>query len=450
MSASTTPAAVQSDPRTRDLLQRRHRTLGRHSPLFYSEPLELVRGRGVRVEDSAGRSYLDAYNNVPHVGHAHPEVARAVHEQMQRLALHTRYLNENVLDYAEQLLATFEPGLDRVAFSNSGSEANELALRVARQHTGARGVLVSDWSYHGTTSALAEVTTALAAGEPFADHARRLRVPDATGLDAAATAELLAAALREVDQAVESLDRAGHGVALVLIDPLFTTEGLVRVPDGYVDGLARRVRAAGGLVVSDEVQAGFGRTGTSMWGYQEHGIVPDLVTLGKPMGNGHPLGGTVLRADLLEEFGARNEYFNTFGGNPVSAAAGRAVLEVMRAERLRERAVALAPVLSAGLHDVAATSPGIVAVRGQGLFQGLEFVDPATGGPDGGAARAVVEGVRRAGVLISRIGRHGNVLKIRPPLAIEEADVRTLLDRLADVVAEVGTGSREPAGQRPS
>ncbi|MEZ0163648.1 aspartate aminotransferase family protein [Kineococcus sp. LSe6-4] len=440
MSASTTPAATQSDPRTRELLDRRHHTLGRHSPLFYSEPLELVRGRGVWVEDSAGHRYLDAYNNVPHVGHAHPEVARAVHEQMQRLALHTRYLNENILDYAEQLLATFDPGLDRVAFSNSGSEANELALRIARQHTGARGVLVSDWSYHGTTSALAEVTTALAAGEPFADHARRLRIPDATGLDAAATADLLEAALREVDEAVASLQEAGHGVALVVVDSLFTTEGLVRVPAGYVDGLARRVRAAGGLVVSDEVQAGFGRTGTSMWGYQEHGIVPDLVTLGKPMGNGHPLGGTVLGADLLEEFGARNEYFNTFGGNPVSAAAGRAVLEVMRTEGLRERAAALAPVLQEGLHALAAATPGIGAVRGQGLFQGVDFVDPATGAPDGETARAVVEGMRRAGVLISRIGRDGNVLKIRPPLAIAQDDVRTLLDRLTEVSARVSGG----------
>ncbi|WP_432536629.1 aspartate aminotransferase family protein [Kineococcus arenarius] len=430
---SVTPASVGS-PRTRELLERRARTLGRHSPLFYDEPIELVAGSGAWVEDSAGRRYLDGYNNVPHVGHAHPVVADAVVTQMHRLALHTRYLNEHVLDYAEQLLATFEEPLDRVAFTNSGSEANELALRIAWQHTGSRGVLVSDCSYHGTTYSLARVTTGLVTGESFADHARALRIPDATGMSAEQSAELLVTSLREVDEAITSLQEAGHGVAVLLVDPLFSSEGLNTLPPGYVTGLVQRVRAAGGLVVSDEVQSGFGRTAESMWGYQNHGIVPDMVTMGKPMGNGHPLGGTVLSDALLEEFGSRNMYFNTFAGNPVSAAAGRAVLQVMRDEKLVERAVDLSEVVGAGFRELQRVDPRVSAVRGRGLYQGLEFTDPGTGAPDADTARTVVEAMRNDGVLISRIGRNGNVLKIRPPLAITEDDVQVLLEKLTTAV----------------
>jgi len=413
-----------------DLLARRQRTLGRHSPLFYETPLELVSGRGVWVKAANGSRYLDAYNNVPHVGHAHPAVANAVSKQMRKLALHTRYLNPRVIEYAEALLGSLAPELDRVAFSNSGSEANELAIRVARLHSGSTGLLISDHSYHGTTLTLAHATTALTVSEAFGDNVRALRIPDATGLDTTAEARLLGESLRDVDEAIASLDEAGQGVAAVMIDSLFSTEGLVRTPEGYIEGLVERVRKAGGLYISDEVQSGFGRTGTAMWGYELFAPIPDLVTMGKPMGNGHPLGGTVLRADLLEEFGTANMYFNTFGGNPVSAAAGHAVLEVMADEQLQARAAVLGSHIRERLTGELASNPRVASVRGTGLFIGMSFIDPETGGSDGPTAKRIVEDMKKRRVLISRVGRDGEVLKIRPPLALERQHADILLDKL--------------------
>lgn len=417
-----------------DLLQRRQLTLGRHSPLFYDAPLELISAHGVWVKSADGTRYLDAYNNVPHVGHAHPAVANAVSKQMRTLALHTRYLNARVVEYAEALLAQFDPELDRVAFSNSGSEANELAIRVARLHTGSTGLLVSDHSYHGTTLALARATTALTVSEPFGDNVRGLRIPDATGLSPSAQARILEHSLREADEAIASLEEAGHGVAAVIIDSLFSTEGLVRTPAGYIEGLVERVRRSGGLYVSDEVQSGFGRTGSTQWGYEMFAPVPDLVTLGKPMGNGHPLGGTVLRAGLLEEFGAENMYFNTFGGNPVSAAAGHAVLDIMAAEKLQERADEVGAHIRARLTEDLASNPYVESIRGTGLYIGLRFIDPETGEASGPTAKRIVEDMKTRRVLISRSGREDEMLKIRPPLAFELQHAEILLEKLSSSI----------------
>ncbi|MBG6085126.1 aspartate aminotransferase family protein [Zhihengliuella flava] len=415
---------------TADLLTRRYATLGEHSPLFYREPLELVRGEGVWLTDATGRTYLDAYNNVPHVGHAHPAVADAVNRQLRTLNLHTRYLNHVVVDYAEALLETFADPLDRLFLVNSGSEANELALRVARQHTGHTGVLVSDFSYHGNTTSLAQLTTGLTVAEPLGDHVRALRIPDAAGLTDAEASVLCASALQEADQAIASLQAAGHGLSAVLFDPLFSTEGLLRPPQGYVEGLAARVRAAGGLVVADEVQSGFGRLGDVMWGHELFDLSPELVTLGKPMGNGHPVGGVVTTAELLDEFGRRNMYFNTFAGSPVSSAAAHAVLRVMDAEQLRPRARQNGEFIAARLEQLAREYPAVASVRGQGLFFGLTLVRPdGSAAPE--AARALTERMREAGVLISKIGREDNVLKMRPPMVLERAEAELLLDRLA-------------------
>lgn len=420
-------AAAENSP---GLLQRREATLGRHTPLFYDTPIELVSGRGVMLKSADGKRYLDAYNNVPHVGHGHPAVANAVAQQMRKLALHTRYLNPRVVDYAEALLARFAPELDRIAFGNSGSDANEVAIRVARMHTGSTGLLVSDHSYHGATLTLAQATTALKVSEPLGDNIRTLRIPDATGLSAEAEAELRETALRSVDDSISSLQAAGHGIAAVLIDGLFSTEGLVKPPTGYVEGLITRVRKAGGLYISDEVQSGFGRTGANMWGYEMFTPIPDIVTMGKPMGNGHPIGGAVLRADLLEEFGAANLYFNTFAGNPVSAAAGHAVLNVMADEQLQGRAMEVGAHLQKQLTAALRSNPRVESVRGTGLFVGLRFVDPESGEASGPTAKRVVEDVKSKGVLISRVGRHDEVLKIRPPLAFEHKHAEILLSKL--------------------
>ncbi|CAM5484896.1 aspartate aminotransferase family protein [Leifsonia shinshuensis] len=428
-----------------DLLTRRFDTLGPYSPLFYDRPLEFVRAEGVWLTDAHGDRYLDGYNNVPHVGHAHPRVVAAIAEQAATLNIHTRYLNDRVVDYAERLLATFDDALDRIVFTNSGSESNDLAFRIATQHSGASGILISDFSYHGHTQALARVTTGLRAHEGLGPHVRTLRIPDLDGADvdgpAGAQPEdaVLDAALREVDEAIASLQAAGFGVAAVLFDSLFSTEGLNRVPEGYVRGLAERVRRAGGLVIADEVQSGFGRTGRSFWGHRNHGIVPDLMTMGKPMGNGHPLGGVALPAALLDEFGPRNMYFNTFGGNPVSAAAGLAVLDVLADERLVERAQENGRAIRAALAQLGAEHPWIGVPKGDGLFFGVEVYDrPAADAgarPDPARTKAVVEAMRDRRVLVSRIGRHDSVLKMRPPLAIEAPEVDLVLATLADALA---------------
>lgn len=416
------------------LLERRFNTIGTHSPLFYDSPLELVSGEGVWLTSASGQRYLDAYNNVPHVGHAHPQVVEAVTQQMKKLALNTRYLNTRVVEYAEELLAKHHESLDRVAFSNSGSEANELALRIARFASGNTGLIVSDHSYHGTTLALAQATTALQKSEPLGDNVRPIRIPDATGLTEAQAQQLLTDSLAEVDAAIASLQAAGFGVAATFFDGLFSTEGLVKPPKGYVKGLVERVRRAGGLYIADEVQSGFGRIGRLMWGYELYDTVPDMVTMGKPMGNGHPLAGTVMSAALLEAFGAENMFFNTFGGNPVSSAAGHAVLDVMASEGLRGRAIGVGNYLREHLTRELAGNPRIDEVRGDGLFAGLRFTDPETGEPDPASAKRVVEGMYARGVLISRIGRHDEVLKIRPPLAFDIEHAGVLLEHLPAVI----------------
>ncbi|GAA1596421.1 aspartate aminotransferase family protein [Leucobacter chromiireducens] len=418
------------------LIARRARTIGPYSPLFYDEPLHFVSGQGVWLTEASGARFLDGYNNVPHVGHANPRVVQALTEQAACLNIHTRYLNERVLDYSEQLLATFAPGLDRVLYGNSGSEANELAIRIARQLTGATGMLVSDYSYHGTTITLAQLTTGLRTREPLAPHVRAIRVPDLDS-DPRPAELVLAAALQDVDDAIAELQEAGFGLAASLFDPLFSTEGMARVPEGYVAGLVDRVRHAGGLVIADEVQSGFGRTGSHMWGHAWAGMDPDLVTLGKPMGNGHPMSAVVTSERVLDEFGSRNEFFNTFAGNPVSAAVGQAVLDEMAAEQLMARAERLGTEARSAFDSLATRHDFVSAAKGVGMFLGLEFA--LDGHPAPELAKQVVEGVKRRGVLISRIGRHESVLKVRPPLAFGHAELPALLGALGEALDEASS-----------
>ncbi|GAA4911646.1 aspartate aminotransferase family protein [Nesterenkonia rhizosphaerae] len=425
---------------TESLLSRRFATMGRHEPLFYNEPLHLVSAHGVWLTDISGRRYLDAYNNVPHVGHCHPRIVEALRSQASTLNIHTRYLNEHVVDYSEELLSRFEPSLNRVLLTNSGSEANDLAFRMAAQHTGARGILVTDHSYHGNTTLLAGITTGLRTHEPLAAHVRAFPVPD---LDAAENRdrdeqEILQEALEQVQRAAEELVAAGHGVSAVIMETLFSTEGLPRVPEGFVTGVAETVRSAGGLVIADEVQSGLGRLGSHFWGYQKHGLIPDLVTLGKPLGNGHPVAGVVTTGDLLEEFGSRNEYFNTFGGNPVSAAVAHEVLRVIDEEQLTQRCAQLGDLVAQRMQQLVQAHPRLGAAKGSGLFFGLSvFADEDHRQPDGASAKALVESVKEAGVLLSRIGPSGSVLKIRPPLALSQQELPVLLEAVEQAVGNV-------------
>jgi len=431
------PGGQQAD---QDLLARRFATLGSHSPLFYEKPLELVSGLGVWLTDAQGKVYLDGYNNVPHVGHANPVVADAVNVQMVTINLHTRYLNSRVVEYAEALLATFDGDLKRLFLTNSGSEANELALRIARQHTGHTGVLVSDFSYHGNTTSLAELTTGLTVNEPLGAHVRALRIPDASTMTDTEALELLEKSLEDVDSAIASLQETGHGVSAFLFDPLFSTEGLLQLPAGYIEGVAARVRAAGGLVISDEVQSGFGRTGSNMWGYQMFEIEPDFVTMGKPMGNGHPIGAVVTTAPLLDEFGRRNMFFNTFAGSPVSSAAGLAVLQFMEQEDLMAKAEELGRYIKGRLCTIAEGSPHVGSVRGSGLFFGLDILQgDGSQKPAPALTKTLIEDMRERGVLISRVGRDNNVLKMRPPLVFTREHADILLEQLEQSLASLNS-----------
>lgn len=421
-------------PSNAALIARRNRTIGPYSPLFYKEPLQFVSASGVWLTEASGERYLDGYNNVPHVGHANARVVQAMHEQAATLNIHTRYLNERVIDYSEQLLDTFAPELNRVLYGNSGSEANELAIRIARQQTAETGMIVSDYSYHGTTITLAELTTGLETREPLAPHVRALRIPD-LDRDPRPEEEVLAETLAELDAAIDSLREAGFGLAAALFDPLFSTEGMPRIPAGLVAGIAQRVRAAGGLLIADEVQSGFGRTGSHMWGFESVGMQPDLVTLGKPMGNGHPMSAVVTSEAILDAFGSRNEFFNTFAGNPVSAAVGEAVLDEMAAEQLQARAATLGGIAAERLRTLAERYDFVRAAKGTGMFLGLDFA--VDGDPAPVIAQQVVESMKSRRVLISKIGRDQSVLKVRPPLAFGAEDLPVLLDALEESLSEV-------------
>jgi 4-aminobutyrate aminotransferase-like enzyme len=421
---------------TPSLLERRFRVLGKHSPLFYDKPLELVRGEGVWVYDADGKRYLDAYNNVPHVGHCHPRVVEALSRQAATLNTHTRYLDNTVVTYAERLLATFDRSLTNVFFCCTGTESNELALRIARETTGGQGIICTAWAYHGNSAAVSQISSLFTPPDKRGPFVRTIPVLDPyrerQGRD---DATLVATYAQEVQKAIDDFKRRGVKFAGLLVCTAFSSEGLPTVPQGYLSKVVDIVHGAGGLFVADEVQAGFGRFGSHMWGHQMLGGQADIVTLGKPMGNGHPLAGVVARADLVEEFTSQNMYFNTFGGNPVSAAVGLAVLNVLEEERLLENARRVGDYVIAGLRRLQTKHPLIGDVRGRGLFFAVEMVrDRKTQEPAGLATKRIVNGMRERGVLISRIGPHDNILKIRPPMPFNMENADLLLQTLDDVM----------------
>ncbi|HJV71702.1 aspartate aminotransferase family protein [Ideonella sp.] len=418
------------------LLERRHRVLGRGAPLFYDEPLHVVRGEGVWLHDAHGRRYLDAYNNVPIVGHCHPRVVEAIARQANELNVHTRYLHENIVRYAERLTATFD-GLDMAIFTCTGSEANDLALRMARLLTGSEGIICSNNTYHGNTAAVDELSTTFRGGQPGSSRVRSVPFPETyrpvRGLQGA---ELADAYVSEVRSCIEHFQRSGIGLAGMLVCPIFANECLPDVPSGFLERAAQLVREAGGFIIFDEVQAGFGRTG-EFWGHDKTGVVPDIVTLGKPMGNGYPIGGVVSRSSIVNAFRDRVMYFNTFAGNPVACAAALAVLDVIESDGLLEHVRQIGPQVTDRLRKLMPVHEGIGDVRGKGMFWAVELVtDRAARTPDAARAKAVVNRMRDHGVLISRLGAHDNVLKIRPPLPFAEPHAALLLEALDQSLAE--------------
>lgn len=434
LNAFDAASGVRLEPDTENLIGRRQRTFGPSSMLFYKRPLHIVRAEGVWLIAADGSRYLDAYNNVPSVGHCHPKVVAAVAQQMGLLNTHSRYLNDGIYSYAERLLGTMPAELSNVVFTCTGSESVDLALRIARTLTGGDGVIVTQNAYHGNTSAVTEISPSSASTAPRNPDVFLVPAPDTFRGDAEDIGAAFAASVRS---AIAAMQARGVKFAAFIADSIFSSDGVFPGDPGFLAATAEAVRDAGGLYIADEVQPGFARTGEAMWGFARHGGVPDIVALGKPMGNGYPMGGVVIRPDLLAEFGSQNGYFNTFGGTPVAAAAGMAVLDAIASEGLQENAKTTGAYLLDGLKTVAAGAPVVGDVRGCGLYLGVELVQPGSEAPDPGAAERVVNAMREQRVLIGTAGLHGNILKIRPPLpfAREHADI--LIDAFAGAVAQL-------------
>ena len=411
---------------TDELAARRRGVLG-DSPLSYRDPLHVIGGEGVWLHDRDGRRYLDAYNNVQVVGHANRTVADAIGGQARTLATNTRYLHEAAVELGDRLTATMPAGLDTVIFVNSGSEANEVAWRLATANTDHEGAIVTDHAYHGIT----EATSAMSPESWPADHE-----PDWVETVPPPVETTARDPVEGMRNAIAALETDGTGVGAFVFDSLFTSDGIHPPTGELLTQVADEVRAAGGLVVADEVQAGFGRTGDDLWGFESAGVVPDVVTLGKPMGNGHPVAAVVTRSALAETLRDRTGLFSTFGGNPVSASAALAVLDVVQTRGLVDQARATGTALRAGLEELAATHDTLGSVRGTGLMCGVSVTDAGTGQPSRDEAAAIVNALRDRGVLIGTTGPQYGVLKIRPPLVFDRTHADQLIDAMESVLTE--------------
>jgi 4-aminobutyrate aminotransferase-like enzyme len=422
---------------TTNLLARRNAALGAGAPLFYEVPLHIVRGQGVYLFDVDGRRYVDMYNNVPCVGHANPHVAEAMASQQATLNVHSRYLHEGVVAFAERLAALHGPQIESVILSCSGTEANEMALRMARFATGKRGIVCSNATYHGNSELVGSLTrltqqpavNPAVRAFPFPEKYR----PITPNLSDAALCD---AYLKELEEAIARLEASGEGIAALIVCSIFANEGLPDVPAGFMPRAAAMVREAGGLVIADEVQAGYARTG-NWWGYEVTGFVPDIVVTGKPMGNGLPLAATTASRALVETFRAKTRYFNTFASSPLQAAVGMAVLDEIERRDLRSNAASVGGALKASLSQRKGASDAIGDVRGHGLFVGVEMVRPADGSPDTDLAKRVINVLKDKGFLTSNAGAFGNVVKIRPPLIFSHENATDFLGAWDETIAEL-------------
>ena len=407
---------------TETLIERRTRLMGPNIPTFYRTPVHIVRGQGVWLWDADGKRYLDCYNNVPHVGHCHPRVVAAIAGQAAILNTHTRYLHDDVLDYIERLTATLDHGISQAIMTCTGSEANDIALRMAQAVTGKTGIIATDATYHGNTMAVSQLSTRRPPIGGRWPNVRLVPAPDGLRPVGGSVAGQAQAFADHVAAAIADLNDKGFGFSGLMLCPVFANEGLPSIEPGFLTPTALVVRAAGGLMISDEVQPGFGRIGSHFWGHDALGIAPDIVTIGKPMANGHPVAAVLARPDVMAAFRDAFGYFNTFGGNPVSAAACLAVLDVIGDEELQANAARVSAYLLNRLR--ALRHPLLTDTRASGLFFGVEFtmdgVTPATE-----FVGDLVESLVARGFLLNRIGRGSNILKIRPPMpfGIEHADL---------------------------
>lgn len=429
---------MMTDQDTGELRLRRDKALGAGAELFYSDPIELVRGEGARLFDRAGNRYVDLYNNVPAIGHGNARVADAISLQQRTLNTHSRYLSESVIAYAERLAALHAPAIESIVFSCSGTEANEMAIQMARIATGKRGIVCTDSAYHGNSDLVGRLTgvghyqpeSADVHAFPFPDLYRPL-VPGASESD------LADAYLDRISDAIARFEASGVGFAGILICSIFANEGLPNLPAGFMQRMTDLVHSAGGLVIADEVQAGFGRTG-HWWGYQATGFTPDIVTMGKPMGNGVPLSATGASRAIVEAFRATTDHFNTTASTPLQAAAGMAVLDELEEHGLVARVGTIGARLRSGIDAIVANHPNIGDVRDRGLFLVMDVVkDRETRTVDPQLAARICDRLKDLGYLTAAAGPAKNLVKIRPPLVILEEDVAGFLEAFATVISSL-------------
>jgi 4-aminobutyrate aminotransferase-like enzyme len=425
-----TPAGAGASIRSK-----RHEHLSEALSLAYREPLHIVRGWKSFLYDAEARPYLDMVNNVCHVGHCHPRVVRAAREQLAVLNTNTRYLHENIVAFAERLTATLPDPLEVCFFVNSGSEANDLALRLARLHTGRLHTLVLDGAYHGNLSSLIDISPYKfdgKGGRGAPPYVHKLAMPDGyRGKFRAADPSYGSKYIAEARAVLEQ-----HPIGTFIAESILSCGGQIVLPPHYLRDMYRIVRDAGGVCIADEVQVGFGRVGSHFWAFETHDAVPDIVTMGKPIGNGHPLAAVVTTRAIAESFQTGMEYFNTFGGNPVSCAIGLAVLDVIEDEGLQENAAAMGELLLHGLRELQAEHPIIGDVRGRGLFLGFELVRDDELTPAAERASYLVNRMKEEGVLTSTDGPLENVIKLKPPIVFSKSNADYFLEKLATVLTE--------------
>jgi len=419
-----------------DLLARRERALGKGATLFYRQPLHIVRGEGVYLFDDAGRRYVDMYNNVPCVGHANPHVVAAMVRQASKLNVHSRYLHESIVRYAERLSAHHDKSLTTTVFTCTGTEANEVAIMMARCATGGRGIICTDAAYHGNSEEVRKLHHAPVGGKgeirsiPFPQTYRPIK-------EGASEAELTDLYLTEIRRVIKEFAEDGIRFAGMLVCSILANEGLPNIPAGFMPRAAEMVRRAGGLFIADEVQAGLCRSGR-WWGYEETRFVPDIVSMGKPLGNGFPLAGVIAREELVNKFRASTDYFNTYASSPLQGEVGNAVLDVLEEEKLCEKSADVGAYLRAQLSPFKAQYDPIADVRGHGLFLGVELVSNRTAKTsDKRGAEEAANRLKDKGFLVFNAGILGNILKIRPPLIFSRQHADMFVNAMAEVLQDM-------------
>lgn len=426
------------DSKTRELVERREACMGSSYRLFYKRPLNLVKGEGEYLWDADGNKYLDAYNNIPSMGHSHPAVVEAVYEQMQKINTHTRYLHENIITYSERLLSLMPKEIDRAMYMCSGSEANDLALRICMAYTGGTGILISQEAYHGNTQLVSAISPSIGGGQKLLDSVRLVPTPDFYR-QGKTDEQFTQWFCNEIQKQIDDMKAHGIKLACFIADSIFSSDGVMPYPKGFLKAAVDVVHKNGGLFIGDEVQPGFCRTGDAFWGFARHGIVPDLVTMGKPMANGIPCSGLCGKHEILEAFSEKFPYFNTFAGNPVSMAAALAVLKIIEEEKVLEHTKTVGADFLKALKEVQANHPESVGdVRGAGLFIGVEFVSDINEKiPDPELTQLAINKMYEKKILTSNCGPYGNVLKIRPPLAFKSQDIDWFASALDETLTEL-------------